>query len=160
MSSVRLAASRDHNTIFLMGFDVWSENLSEEEYLLSCRESKKYQSGTWYVLEKEGEIVSSLIVYSLESDNYGIGSIATSPIHRNQGFASELIRDVIQQLETKKNSTSVFLYSDIDSNFYRKFDFIELPKEFQRYTSSKCMIRPSSNISLVESKSINVPNYF
>lgn len=160
MSSVRLAASSDHNAIFLMGFDVWSENLSEEEYLFSCRESEKYKSGTWYVLEKEGGIVSSLIVYSLGSDNYGIGSIATSPANRRQGFASELIREVIRQLETEKNSISIFLYADIDSKFYRKFDFIELQKEFQRYGSSKCMIRPSSNISLVESKSINVPNYF
>jgi predicted acetyltransferase len=143
-----------------MGLDCWIEDLTESQYLESCHKSKKYQSGTWYVLEKEGELVSSLIVFSLESDNYGIGSIATSPIHRNQGFASELIREVIQKLETKKNSTSIFLYSDIDSNFYRKFDFIVLPKEFQKYTSSKCMIRPSSNILLIESKSINVPNYF
>jgi len=125
--------------IFMLGYDMWAEDQSELEYLAGCKSSKKYQQGTWHVLYADGEVVSAHITYTkcfgLPSGSYGIGSLATMPRYRNCGYASELmIRSVARLLET--GATAVYLFSDIDKQFYEKFGFVEVVKG----GNSHCMI--------------------
>ncbi len=61
--TARAASISEINQVFMMGFDVWGGNCSEHEYLELCRNSQKYEQGTWYVLSRENELVSSLIEY-------------------------------------------------------------------------------------------------
>ncbi|SMQ78048.1 hypothetical protein SAMN05444673_3213 [Bacillus sp. OV166] len=164
MRIIREARSEDMKVVYMMGYDVWGENMLSKDYLTMCQDSSKYKRGKWYVLEETEtkELLSSLIVYELNpSENLivrGIGSIA-SPLHlRKKGYASLLINAVINGLEQKENCNNFFLYSEIGSDFYKKFNFIEIPASKQKYKDSICMYYSKEND--IESISFNIPNYF
>ena len=136
---IRPATKEDQDGIYLMGYDVWSGGKSESDYLKECRASLKYKRGTWWVLADGDELLSSLIVYDFGKASYGIGSIATIPSARKQGFASHLISEVMADLEDEHPRLKLFLYSDIHAAFYEKFGFKPLPENQQRYKPSLCM---------------------
>lgn len=154
----REAAENELDQIYMMGFDVWAEGLSED-YLRECRKSPKYKRGTWFVLLEDDQLVSSLIVYSLGENQFGIGSIATPENFRNKGYASRIIKDVIQKIENKSPKAILFLYSDINPEFYEKFNFCKLPISTQRYETTICMIR-GRNIEKYLSDKRFIPEYF
>ncbi|EQC43881.1 GNAT family N-acetyltransferase [Bacteriovorax sp. Seq25_V] len=133
----RKAKEIEYQSIFLMGQDVWSDNMSETEYLETCFKSEKYKKGQWWILEDNGHIVSSLIVYKFKDQSFGIGSIATCPYERKKGYGSKLLTDVIGVY--KISGHPIFLYSDIDAPFYERFGFMTLPEKYQKYRKSVCM---------------------
>ena len=128
---IRSAQKTEMIEIYMMGFDVWSESITEDEYLQSCRESKKYSQGSWKVLEKDGALVSSLITYKLKSDWIGIGSIATPTKLRCRGFSAELITGIIDNLKSLSTVSTIFLFSDINPSYYHRFGFCALEDKHQ-----------------------------
>lgn len=142
-----------------MGFDVWAEGASETDYLDSCRTSPKYKKGTWYVLEEDSYLLSSLIAYQQGPKQFGIGSISTPKSLRKNGYASYLILNVIAELEEMDPEVTIFLYSDISPEFYEKFGFQRLPAELQRYKTTICMARGSAVQNLITDKAAT-PEYF
>ncbi len=154
----RKADQSEFDQIFMMGLDAWAEG-AETEYLADCRTSAKYARGNWYVLENEsGALISSLIVYRLGSNEYGIGSIATPKALRKQGHASRLISDVLQQIEEESPEAIIFLYSDIEPEFYERFNFVRIPPLAQRYKTTTCMVR-GKDIGKFSDK-MDTPEYF
>lgn len=135
----RRAQPADLHAIYLMGQDVWGAEQSKEEYLRECEQSSKYKKGTWYVLEQEGVLVSSLIVYrglfNIPSGCVGIGSVATDPKYRKQGHAAHLIRTVCADAQ-KDEVRAIYLFSDIDKRYYERLGFQSLFQE----NSSYCML--------------------
>ena len=150
---LRKATTSELDSIYTMGFDVWGDGLPFQEYLSHCRQSKKYQSGDWYVLTEQETVVSSLIVYqdmfSLKEDYFGIGSVAISPTHRQKGYASKLINLVKAKLFEEQNCKALYLHSDIHHEFYKKLGFT-------RILDSNCMLC-SNDESLFSSP---IPYYF
>lgn len=144
--------------IYMMGFDVWSEGQSEDEYLDGCRNSVKYKKGVWYVLTDDHDLLSSLIVYKLDPNQIGIGSIATASKYRNQGYASELINLLLSKLDKEYKNHTYFLYSDISYEFYSKFGFSKLEQPLQRYNDSICMVRSLGKEPILSYE--QVPKYF
>lgn len=134
---IRKAKANDLNTIYLMGFDAWSGGDALEKYLQGCIGSPKYQMGSWYVLEKGGDIMASLIVYTnalkLPHDSLGIGSVATVNKQRNKGYASLLVEQVCQLYKTS-GFEFAYLFSEIGSGFYQRLGFLEL--------HDTCMVKP------------------
>ena len=156
--SSRKADPAEFDQIFMMGNDVWAEG-PESEYLDACRASPKYERGQWYVLESEtSELLSSLIIYSFGPDRYGIGSIATPQALRKQGYASILISDVLKLIDEENPGSTIFLYSDIEPKFYKRFDFVQVPPSVQRYKTTTCMIRGLHTHRL--SDKTDTPEYF
>lgn len=137
MLKLRKAEVHELDLIYSMGFDVWGEGLSYEEYLSGCRNSKKYLAGTWYVLDEKSQVVSSLIVYSgmfdLKEGSFGIGSVATPLELRHQGYASKLVNLVKSELFDRRNCKTIYLHSDIEQQFYMKLVFVSIQ-------GSDCMI--------------------
>ncbi|MFJ7640065.1 GNAT family N-acetyltransferase [Peribacillus sp. NPDC097225] len=162
MLKIRKATSEDMESVYLMGYDVWGENMPSDEYITMCNQSSKYKKGTWYILEnpETKEVISSLIVYELPSSegstSRGIGSIATPFTLRKRGYASALIQQVIQELERNEKCTDFFLYSDIGMEFYNKLKFIELPPAKQKYKDSICMYYSKEN----DRDPFEIPDYF
>jgi ribosomal protein S18 acetylase RimI-like enzyme len=150
----------------MMGFDVWGDGLSQEQYLEECRLSLKYRRGTWKVLENENaQIVCSLIVYSFGNESFGIGSLATHPEFRNKGFAKHLVKQVLQSLKESStvNETSkveVYLYSDIGTEFYENLGFQSLPSELQKVVGSICMVWGVQPSVCSAALGNNLPSYF
>lgn len=128
---IRTACRHELDIIYLMGFDVWGEGLSRDEYLAGCQSSKKYQSGAWYVLVVDEKPVSSLIVYSdlfgLGQGCFGIGSLATDPAMRGKGFGSQLLRGVTEMLLNAPNTVATFLHADIGHHYYERLGYRRIP---------------------------------
>ncbi|MGB7995921.1 MAG: GNAT family N-acetyltransferase [Photobacterium halotolerans] len=124
---IRPATESEMNSVYMMGYDAWGGEMPQAEYLAACKRSRKYAAGQWYVLLEADMPVASLILYrhqfGLEDGQTGIGSIATSPAHRRQGYASQLILGIVRHLFSGTTTTTVFLHSDIDTAFYQKLGF-------------------------------------
>lgn len=145
---MRKGSPEELNTIFLMGYDVWHEGQSVEAYIQSCYTSTEYEDGEWYVLENPTtkELLSSLILYDFKTEHekiYGIGSVATPPNLRKNGYAKELIQAIISLVMNEKNGTYLLLYSDIDPVFYEKLGFVKAPDVMQQEEGKICMIYPN-----------------
>ncbi|MEZ9176257.1 GNAT family N-acetyltransferase [Vibrio kanaloae] len=150
---LRKAEAHELDFIYSMGFDVWGDGLSSEEYLAGCRNSEKYLSGTWYVLVENDQVVSSLIVYSgmfgLKENSFGIGSVATSLELRHQGYASKLVNLVKSELFDKNDGKALYLHSDIEQQFYMKLGFVSIQ-------GSDCMIYTKEPVA----SNGSIPAYF
>lgn len=154
----RLAISCELESVYLMGADVWA-NASLPEYLLACENSAKYRRGVWYVLvDESGALVSSLIVYRFSEGHFGIGSLATGANFRNRGHGSRLVLDVLRIIDEEFFGDCVFLYADIQLQFYERFGFVVLPKTLQKHSVSKCMVRLKTVDLALDA--ISVPDYF
>lgn len=164
MKKIREAKKEEMIEIYKMGYDVWGDNLPYEEYITMCQASNKYKRGKWYVLEATDtkQLLSSLIVYELNLSKYqivkGIGSIATPLYLRKKGYASLLVKEMINKLEQEESCNNFFLYSDIGIEFYKGLGFIVLPNDSQKYKDSVCMYYSKEND--INSISLDIPDYF
>jgi len=152
---IRKPRKEELHSIYLMGFDVWSEGLSEEDYVNACMASQNYQDGTWYVLAKGNELVASLILYesqfNIPEKFCGIGSVATAMQHRKQGYSSQLVNGICDILE-QSGYSGVYLHSDIDPEFYQRLGFVLVAKE-----NARCMVRMFGSAKVPEDV---IPAYF
>lgn len=152
---IRKPREDEYRSIYLMGFDVWSEGKSKDKYVEECTENTKYKAGTWFVLASEDVLASSLIVYESQfeiPENFcGIGSVATAIQHRKKGYSSELINGVCENLKSSGYS-GVYLHSDIDPEFYKRLGFIPVSTEVEN-----CMVRLFGSVKVPEKA---IPSYF
>ncbi|OIM22425.1 GNAT family N-acetyltransferase [Oenococcus oeni] len=68
----------------------------------------------------------------------GIGSVSTNPVHRNQGYATIMLK----QFMASYPSCNFFLFSDIDPSFYRRLGFQTVGQEDQPYSDTALMYYP------------------
>lgn len=136
----RKSKAEEVEKLFSEGYKVWSKNRSFEKY--SDDNSKEDAYGTRFVLEDNEEIVSSLIWLDMKSINgkkvYGIGSVLTPAIYKHKGYATELLKNCLQQIST--DESIVFLYSEVNPAFYERFQFRVLPANLQKDADSICMV--------------------
>jgi predicted GNAT family N-acyltransferase len=148
--------------LFKEGYKVWSKNRTFEQYCIDNGKEDAY--GTRYVIDNNGEIVSSLILLNLKSilgrKVFGIGSVITPKLHEHKGYASKLLTQCIEQ-HTDKESI-IFLYSDVHPSFYEQFHFRVLPDYLQKGKTGICMVRCDESIwsQLIKSQLDIIPDYF
>ena len=156
---VRRAEIGDLSTIYTMGFDAWGENRSKDRYLEECQSSSKYGKGEWSVLVVEEELVSSLITYEGEFELphgcYGIGSVATAASRRRHGYASYLVKTVLESLGDAQ-ARGVYLFSDIGARFYERLGFQPIRAK-QPYADCLCMVHPFRDAETLLS---SLPSHF
>ena len=147
--------------LFAEGYKVWSRSRTFEQY---CSDNRKEDAkGIRYVLEKDGEIVSSLMLLKLNDfqnrEVYGIGSVLTPERHSKKGYASILLK---KSIETVNQDAMIFLHSDIKPAFYSRFGFRALPPQHQKKEGSVCMLRCTEDVweELLAASGIHVPTYF
>ena len=68
---------------------------------------------------------------------YSIGSVLTPLIYKHKGYATELLKNCIEQINTDDALT--FLYSEVHPSFYERFNFRVLPPNLQKDAESICM---------------------
>ncbi len=157
----RQARGDEIEGLFAEGYKVWSRNRTFRQYFDD--NSREDANGIRYVLENDGEIVSSLMLLKLNDFQglkvYGIGSVLTPKRHQGNGYASILVK---KSIDTVDSDALIFLHSDIKPEFYRRFGFRALPSRYQKKESSVCMLRCNSDIwdELMAASSIHVPSYF
>jgi predicted N-acetyltransferase YhbS len=156
----REARPNEADALFREGYRVWSRGRTYEQY---CAENRKEdRHGTRYVLEADGDIVSSLILLRLKpfGKACGIGSVVTHEGHEGKGCATALLRGAIAAAE--REFAVIFLYSDIEPAFYERFGFRALPARLQKKKGSVCMARCKEDIwnGLMSGDADSIPGYF
>lgn len=152
IKKIRKARAADMEQIYLMGKDAWGQNETLEQYLTECRTSVKYEKGTWYVLESPEGLLSSCIIYKLNPNTLGIGSVATGMAYRNAGNAKLMLRQILALYKGRL----FYLFSDIDPAFYQSIGFSRAPKRFQAYKET-CLMYYPQNSDLTKQL---IPQYF
>jgi N-acetylglutamate synthase-like GNAT family acetyltransferase len=137
------ASAADFDEIYMMGYDVWAEGATEEAYLADCRNSPKYKTGNWYKLvANTGELLASMIIYPLDEiggrSACGFGSVATAIEQRRKGYAHKMLELANRDCE---DYDAIFLYSDINPEYYQRLGFATLPDSLQSCTTSVCMVK-------------------
>jgi N-acetylglutamate synthase-like GNAT family acetyltransferase len=158
------ASAADFDEIYMMGYDVWAEGASVDAYLADCRNSPKYKKGSWYKLVSEsGDMLASMIVYPLDQIGgrsvCGFGSVATPQAQRRKGYAHKML-----DLANKncQDYDAIFLYSDINPEYYERLGFAVLPDTLQSCTDSVCMVKTqdeSLSVALLQDPAA-LPTYF
>ena len=156
----RQAAKEEIPCLFQEGYKEWSKNRTFEQYCID--NSKDDEIGTRYVIEEDGQVVSSTVLLRLKSINehnvYGLGSILTSKDHRGKGYGIELIKKCIDLVY----NSIIFLFSDINPSYYEKFGFRILPKYLQKCEKSICMAYCNDSVwnELIKVDVDRLPDYF
>lgn len=158
----RQATKAEIPFLFQEGYKEWSKSRTFEQYCID--NSKDDESGTRYVIEVNGQIVSSTVLLRLKSinrnDTYGLGSILTSKDYRGKGYGIELIKKCIDLVSN--DGTIIFLFSDINPSYYEKFGFRILPKNLQKCQKSVCMAYCNELVwsDLLKADVDKLPDYF
>lgn len=139
---IREGQQAEREAFFMMGFDAWGGGKTQQEYLDALRPVARYNQGIWYVLEGDGGPVAALIVYhaglNLPAGCWGVGSVATAPEHRRQGYAALLMRHVVD-LARNKAARGVYLFSGVSPAYYAQFGF-ECVRAPQAEGQAPCMV--------------------
>ncbi len=141
----------------MLGYDAWG-NSDIDLYLNECRNSEKYAQGRWYVLENNGSVISALICYEdlflLPVNTIGVGSVATKDTERNKGYARFLIEAIVEQSKLS-HKKAIFLFADIDVEYYKKIGFSVCPDIVQPHKEkSICMQMDLDEHPLILSETI------
>lgn len=138
--AVRPARSPDLDAVFLLGYDAWGDGQGVDAYLAECRSSPKYALGRWYVLEKDGRVLSALIAYRnafrLPRGAWGLGSLCTLRAFRRLRLASRLAAEVL-----KREKGTAYLWADAAPELYRALGFVDLPHRAAGRPGSLLMAR-------------------
>ena len=159
---IREAKVKEREQLFREAYKLWSKNRTFTQY---CEENSKEDFyGTRYIIEAEGEIVSSLILLKLKEQYdckvYGFGSVLTPSLHTGKGYASRLLKYCLEEI-IEENSI-VFLYSEINPSFYERFKFRILPPHLQKDKKAVCMVLCTDSIwdKIMEGSKACLPDYF
>jgi predicted N-acetyltransferase YhbS len=156
----------EHPAVHAMGHDTWGGGLDLGAFLDLCQASAKYAGGRWFVIRDEGEAVSSLLVHDFESWNgmvvRGVGSLATRPDRRREGWAGCLLEHVFAQLVERERASVVFLYADIAPGYYARRGFQVVDTAPRGADGAVLMVRftPEVDMAVIEEDSSRLPRYF
>ncbi len=139
---IREGRPEERETFFMMGYDTWNDGRSVSDYLEALRPVPRYAQATWYVLEIEGTKVAALALYrsglKLPAECWGVGSVATVPEHRRNGYAALLMQHVVELAEAE-SVRGVYLFSGVGTDYYRQFGF-ECVSAAQAEGQDPCMV--------------------
>lgn len=158
----RQAKPEERQQLFEEGYKEWSKNRTFEQYCMDNRKEDSY--GTRYIIEDDNEIVSSLILLNLKEVNgrkaFGIGSVLTPKKYSGKGYATRLINNCIEL--AFYDNCIIFLFSDINPEFYERVNFRRLPLHLQKYEKSICMAYCKDSVweELINSSINDLPDYF
>ncbi|WP_396434137.1 GNAT family N-acetyltransferase [Limnohabitans sp.] len=128
--SLRIARDSDMENIYMLGYSEWGEGMALDEYLDLCKNSIKYQKGTWVLFEdlKNKSPIVALICYQLagviDVPVVGIGSLATHPSLRKQGYASEALKTIMDIYDKNFGVQFLILFPDNETTIYETLGFI------------------------------------
>ena len=92
----------------------------------------------------------------------GVGSLATRPDRRREGWAGCLLEHVFAQLVERERASVVFLYADIAPGYYARRGFQVVDKAPRGADGAVLMVRftPEVDMAVIEEDSSRLPRYF
>lgn len=150
---LRLVQAEDLRTVLAFGYDAWKHGKTFEEYCAAKDRDPNHLRGTRYVFEDvAGQPVSALNVLRFRESLIGLASVATAPEQRGKGYASLLLRAVMELHRFAQPDTRFLLYSEVKPAIYERHGFRVLPPEHQRFSKSLAMATGDTPLSAVEAR--------
>jgi len=141
IARMRVVQPEENRTVLAFGHDVWGEGEDMNAFTARYDDNPNHLRGTRYLLEMfDGAILCNLNTLRFRRGLMGIASVATAPEHRKQGWASLLLRAVMELMRHQEDVTLRFLlFSEVEPAFYSTFGFTELPDHQQHFRPSIAM---------------------
>ena len=142
---VRVVQPEDEPAVLLFGHDAWGDGRSPADFIADYQtRNLNHLRGTRYLLETlGGDPLCNLNTLRFARGVIGIASIATDPAHRRKGYASQLLRAVMElhrfQYEGEPGELRFLLFSEVPPRVYEPCGFRSLPKEHQHWAPSVAM---------------------
>ena len=150
---LRLVQPEDLRTVLAFGFDAWKQETTFEEYCAAKDRDSNHLRGTRYLLEDaSGQPVAALNVLRFREGLVGLASVATSPEQRGKGYASRLLRAVMELHRFAQLDTRFLLFSEVKPTIYERHGFRVLPAEYQRFSKSLAMATGDGPLSTTEAR--------
>jgi predicted GNAT family N-acyltransferase len=147
IARMRIVQPEENAIVLRFGHDTWGEGEPVEEFVRRYDDNPNHLRGTRYLLESidsndssGGEMLCNLNTLRFRRGLMGIASVATAPQHRKRGWASMLMRAVMELMRSQDDVPVHFLlFSEVEPGFYRTFGFSELPESQQHHLPSIAM---------------------
>lgn len=150
---LRLVQPEDMRTVLAFGYDEWSNGSSVDDFCASYERDRNHLRGARYLLEDtSGQPVSALNVLRFRESLIGLASVATSPDQRGKGYASRLLRAVMELHRFAQPDARFLLFSEVKPTIYERHGFRVLPAEHQRFPKSLAMATGDTPLSATEAE--------
>ena len=153
VARLRLIHPADLRTVLGFGFDAWHEGRTFEAYRASKDTDPNHLRGTRYLLETlDGLPVAALNTLRFDAGSLGLASVATDPVQRGKGYASLLVRGVMELHRFLQGDLRFLLFSEVPPSVYERHGFRVLPPEHQRFLPSVAMATGETPLSAEEAE--------
>jgi predicted acetyltransferase len=127
---------QDVQTVLRETFRIWTPGLLKSDYYFytwcQLRHHWSRRNYQFMVFRQSGKLAGSLKFYGMDASVRGkqlrfagLGAVYTMESHRGQGYGKKLMAAAINY--AKKNGfDALYLFSDIGTDFYERFDFREM----------------------------------
>jgi len=150
---LRLVQPEEMRTVLAFGYDAWNNGNSVDDFCASYERDRNHLRGTRYLLEDaSGQPVSALNVLHFRESLIGLASVATSPEQRGKGYASRLLRAVMELHRFAQLDTRFLLFSEVKPTIYERHGFRVLPADHQRFPKSVAMATGDTPLSPIEAE--------
>jgi GNAT superfamily N-acetyltransferase len=148
VGSLRVASLEDHAHILGFGFDAWGEGRSLEDFIESYKTDRNHNRGTRYLLElADGELVANVNTLRFGRELIGLASLSVDPTYRRRGYASLLLKAVMELFRQENPLTRFLLFSEVSPEVYAKLGFSQLPSSLQFHLPSVAMITGDAGLT-------------
>jgi len=150
---LRLVQPEDLRAVLAFGYDAWNNGNSVDDFCASYERDRNHLRGTRYLLEDpSGQPVSALNVLRFRENLIGLASVATAPEQRGKGYASLLVRAVMELHRFAQLDARFLLFSEVKPSIYERHGFRVLPAEHQRFPKSVAMATGDTPLSATEAE--------
>jgi GNAT superfamily N-acetyltransferase len=157
VGSVGRAFPEDEAELAAFGYDTWGKGATLDAFLAADRLDPDTRRGErWYMRDVASEKVSVLNVLRLARGVVGIASVATSPRRRGKGFASLLVRAVIELLRIEDPNTRFLLFAEGRPEMYERLGFRLLPEGDQHFKPALAMATGDAPLTALERDIVRV----
>ena len=148
---LRFVQPEDMRAVLAFGYDAWKHGKTFEQYCADKDDDPNHVRGTRYLLEDlAGQPVSALNVLRFRESLIGLASVATSPAQRGKGYASLLLRAVMELHRFAQPDVRFLLFSEVRPTIYERHGFHVLPPEHQHFPPSVAMATGDTPLGAVE----------
>jgi GNAT superfamily N-acetyltransferase len=145
IARMRVVEREDEAEVLMFGHDAWGGGRPPEEFVADYQtNNSNHLRGTRYLLEDlNGVPLSNLNTLRFARGVIGIASVATAPLHRGKGYATQLLKAVMElyrfQGEGETGEIRFLLFSEVPPGMYERCGFQVLPKAHQHWEPSVAM---------------------
>jgi GNAT superfamily N-acetyltransferase len=154
---VARAFPEDEAELSSFGYDAWGRGRSIEEFVASDLIDPDTRRGErWFMRNCAGEKVSVLNVLRFARGVVGIASVVTRASYRGNGFASLLLRAVMELQLIEDPATRFLLFAEGRPEIYERLGFCSLPDSDQHFRPAIAMVAGNEPLTAEERNLLRV----